>query len=145
MGLQVKARLAAARHSNCADRWDSQPIVGTIRRRAVPFRNVAGISKRLKFLDIDLVGVHDGKASTVTVGLRGLVGQLFREDNAHKVRRGLAGRVAQGLSGGGQAYGYRPDPLNKGQMLIVDDEAESSVVSFANTLMAYRPVKSLTA
>jgi site-specific DNA recombinase len=60
----------------------------------------------------------------VTVGLRGLVGQLFREDNAHKVRRGLAGRVEQGLSGGGQAYGYRPDPLNKGKMLIVEDQAE---------------------
>lgn len=37
---------------------------------------------------------------------------------------GLAGRVEQGLSGGGQAYGYRPDPLNKGKMLIVEDQAE---------------------
>ncbi|TPL02169.1 recombinase family protein [Mesorhizobium sp. B2-4-16] len=99
-------------------------IVEALDRLSRDMEDLAGISKRLKFLDIDLVGVHDGKASTVTVGLRGLVGQLFREDNAHKVRRGLAGRVAQGLSGGGQAYGYRPDPLNKGKMIIVDDEAE---------------------
>jgi hypothetical protein len=29
----------------------------------------AGISKHLEFLDIDLVGVHDGNANTVMVGL----------------------------------------------------------------------------
>jgi site-specific DNA recombinase len=99
-------------------------IVEALDRLSRDMEDLAGISKRLKLLDIDLVGVHDGKANTVTVGLRGLVGQLFREDNAHKVRRGLAGRVEQGLSGGGQAYGYRPDPLNKGKMLIVGDQAE---------------------
>src|SRR5258707_7915411 len=46
--------------------------------------------------------------NTVLVGLRGLVGQLYREDNAHKVRRGLAGRVGQGLNAGGRAHGYVP-------------------------------------
>ncbi len=98
-------------------------IVEALDRLSRDMEDLAGISKRLKFAGIDLVGVHDGVANTVTVGLRGLVGQLFREDNALKVRRGLAGRVKQGLSGGGQAYGYKPDPLNKGKLLIVEDEA----------------------
>jgi site-specific DNA recombinase len=40
------------------------------------------------------------------VGLRGLVGQLYREDIAHKVRRGQAGRVNKGLHAGGLTYGY---------------------------------------
>jgi len=57
------------------------------------------------------------------VGLRGLVGQLYREDNAHKIRRGLVGRVRQGLSAGGAPYGYHPDPNQKGKPLIVEDEA----------------------
>lgn len=48
--------------------------------------------------------------NAVLVGLRGLVGQLFREDNAHKVRRGQAGRVGQGLSPGGLTYGYTSIP-----------------------------------
>ncbi len=98
-------------------------IVEALDRLSRDMEDLAGISKRLKFAGIDLVGVHDGVASTVTVGLRGLVGQLFREDNVLKVRRGMSGRVKQGLSGGGQAYGYRPDPANKGRQLIVEDEA----------------------
>ena len=40
----------------------------------------AGIQKRLSFLGIEIRAVHDGV--TVLVGLRGLVGQLCREDNA---------------------------------------------------------------
>jgi len=58
------------------------------------------------------------------VGLRGLVGQLYREDNAHKVRRGLAGRVGQGLNAGGRAYGYVPIVGDKGKRIIVEAEAE---------------------
>jgi hypothetical protein len=47
-------------------------------------------------------------SGTVLVGLRGLVGQLFHEDNARKVRGCLAGRIGQGLNAGGKAYGYAP-------------------------------------
>jgi hypothetical protein len=42
--------------------------------------------------------VHEVIVNTVLVGLPGLVGQLFGEDNAHKVRRGQAGRIGQGLT-----------------------------------------------
>ncbi|HTE97987.1 MAG TPA: hypothetical protein VK621_05025 [Bradyrhizobium sp.] len=49
-------------------------------------------------LGIEIRAVHEGVVNTVLVGLRGLVGRLYREDSAHKVRRGLAGRVGQGLS-----------------------------------------------
>jgi site-specific DNA recombinase len=61
----------------------------------------------------------------VLVGLRGLVGQLYREDNAHKVRRGQAGRVGQGLAAGGLTYGYPPVPGDKGKRIIVETEADS--------------------
>jgi site-specific DNA recombinase len=46
------------------------------------------------------------------------------EDNAHKVRRGLAGRVNKGLHAGGLTYGYAYVPGDRGKRLIVEDEAE---------------------
>ena len=52
------------------------------------------------------------------------MGQLYREDNAHKVRRGLAGRVGQGLNAGGKAYGYTPAAGEKGKRVIVEAEAK---------------------
>lgn len=82
------------------------------------------IHKRLSFLGIKIRAVHEGVVNTVLVGLRGLVGQLYREDNAHKVRRGLSGRVGQGLNAGGNAYGDAPAIDEKGKRIIVEAEAK---------------------
>ena len=80
--------------------------------------------KQFMFHGIMMLSVHDGEGDTLTLGLRSLVGQLFREDNAKKVRRGLSGRIRAGLSAGGRSYGYRPEPGSKGKLLIIDREAE---------------------
>lgn len=53
--------------------------------------------KRLNFLGIEIRALHECQINTVLVGLRG-TGQLYREDNVHKVRRGMAGRIRAGLS-----------------------------------------------
>lgn len=98
-------------------------IVEELDRLSRDMEDLAGIHKRLSFAGIEIMAVHEGVASTVTVGLRGLVGQMFREDNARKIRRGLSGRVAQGLSAGGRAFGYRPHETEKGRMIIVEEEA----------------------
>lgn len=98
-------------------------IVEELDRLSRDMEDLAGIHKRLSFAGVEIAAVHEGVASTVTVGLRGLVGQLFREDNARKIRRGLSGRVGQGLSAGGKAFGYAPHPTEKGRLLIVEDEA----------------------
>jgi len=60
----------------------------------------------------------------VLVGLRGLVGQLYREDIAHKVRRGQAGRVNKGLHAGGLTYGYSYVLGDPGKRMIAEDEAD---------------------
>ncbi len=83
-------------------------VVEALDRLSRDMEDLAGIHKRLSFLGIEIRAVHEGVVNTVLVGLRGLVGQLYREDNAHKVRRGLSGRVGQGLNAGGRAYGYAP-------------------------------------
>jgi site-specific DNA recombinase len=99
-------------------------IVEALDRLSRDMEDLAGIHKRMSFLGIRILAVHEGEASTLMVGLRGIVGQLMREDNVHKIRRGMTGLVKQGLSAGGRAYGYRPDPLQKGGLLIVEEEAE---------------------
>lgn len=98
-------------------------IVEELDRLSRDMEDLAGIHKRLSFAGVEIMAVHEGVASTVTVGLRGLVGQLFREDNARKIRRGLSGRVSQGLSAGGRAFGYRAHPSEKGRLIIQEDEA----------------------
>ena len=99
-------------------------VVEEIDRISRDMEDMAGIYKRMQFLGIEIIGIHEGTASTVTVGLRSIVSQLFREDNARKVRRGMEGLVKSGLSAGGQAYGFRADPMNKGKLIQVPEEIE---------------------
>jgi hypothetical protein len=50
--------------------------------------DLAGIYKRLSFFGMEIDAVHDGTADSIMVGIRGLIGQMQREDGAKKVRRG---------------------------------------------------------
>jgi DNA invertase Pin-like site-specific DNA recombinase len=99
-------------------------IAEALDRLSRDMEDLAGIHKRLTFLGVEIRAVHEGVVNTVLVGLRGLVGQLYREDNAHKIRRGMIGRVGQGLNAGGLTYGYAPVPGDKGKRQIVEGEAE---------------------
>jgi DNA invertase Pin-like site-specific DNA recombinase len=99
-------------------------IVEALDRLSRDMEDLAGIHKRLSFLGIEIRAVHEGVVNTVLVGLRGLVGQLYREDNAHKVRRGQAGRVKQGLAGGGLTYGYAAVAGKSGERVVVETEAQ---------------------
>ncbi|WP_316233561.1 recombinase family protein [Bradyrhizobium sp. SZCCHNPS2010] len=99
-------------------------IVEALDRLSRDMEDLAGIHKRLCFLGIEIRAVHEGVVNTVLVGLRGLVGQLYREDNAHKVRRGQAGRVKQGLAGGGLTYGYAAIAGKSGERVVIETEAQ---------------------
>ena len=98
-------------------------IVEALDRLSRDMGDMASIHKHLQFANVRLIGVHEGEASTLTVGLRGLVGQMQREDNVHKIRRGMSGLVRDGLSAGGKVYGYASDPINTGHLIIVEQEA----------------------
>jgi site-specific DNA recombinase len=99
-------------------------IVEALDRLSRDMEDLAGIHKRLSFLGIEIRAVHEGVVNTVLVGLRGLVGQLYHEDNALKVRRGQAGRVKQGLAGSGLTYGYAAVSGKSGERVIVEAEAQ---------------------
>jgi site-specific DNA recombinase len=68
--------------------------------------DIAGIYKRLQYADIQLTTLSEGDVSELHIGLKGTMNALFLKDLAQKTRRGLRGRVEQGLSGGGNSFGY---------------------------------------
>ena len=98
-------------------------IVEALDRLSRDSEDLHGIYKRLSFAGIDVMAVHDGKADHVQVGIRGLVGEMYLKDLAHKTRRGLAGVVREGRSAGGKAYGYKPVLGMPGKLSIVEEEA----------------------
>tara|TARA_X000000950_G_scaffold203710_1_gene245200 strand:- start:24 stop:1640 length:1617 start_codon:yes stop_codon:yes gene_type:complete len=100
-------------------------VIEALDRLSRDMEDLAGLHKRLSFQGIEIRAVHEGKVDTILVGLRGLVGQLYREDNVHKVRRGMAGRVKDGLHAGGRAYGYQAIDGKKGELEIIPAEADT--------------------
>lgn len=82
--------------------------------------------RRLKFAGVRLIGVSDGvdterKSHKADVGLRGLMSEMYLDDLADKVHRGLTGRALAGASAGGLPYGYRITSI--GQRAIDDTQA----------------------
>src|SRR6056297_4086589 len=69
--------------------------------------DIAAIFKRLNHAGVRIVTLAEGEISELHIGLKGTMNALFLKDLAQKTRRGLRGRVEQGLSGGGNSYGYR--------------------------------------
>uniref|UniRef100_UPI00273DAF2F recombinase family protein n=1 Tax=Oceaniradius stylonematis TaxID=2184161 RepID=UPI00273DAF2F len=100
-------------------------IVEALDRLSRDQEDLAHIWKRLSFLGIEIRAVHDGTADAIQVGIRGLLGNLFLTDLAHKVRRGMDGVVRDGRHAGGKAYGYAPVPGQPGELEIVREEAET--------------------
>jgi site-specific DNA recombinase len=68
--------------------------------------DIAGLYKRMAYSDVKIVTLSEGEVSHLHVGLKGTMNALFIKDLADKTRRGQRGRVEQGKSGGGNAYGY---------------------------------------
>ena len=99
-------------------------VVEALDRISRDMQDLAGIHKRLTFYGIEIRAVHEGSVDTVLVGLRGLVGQLYREDGVRKIRRGMAGVIRANRHAGGRAYGYAPLPGERGRLTIAHHEAE---------------------
>jgi site-specific DNA recombinase len=67
----------------------------------------ATLFQQLSLIDIMIYTRAEGEVSELHVGLKGTMNALFLKDLALKTHRGIEGRVRQGKSGGGKAYGYR--------------------------------------
>ncbi|MCG7870525.1 MAG: recombinase family protein [Candidatus Thiodiazotropha lotti] len=69
--------------------------------------DIAGLFKRLEFAGVKIVTLSEGEITSLHIGLKGTMNEMFLRDLADKTRRGLRGRVENGKSGGGISYGYR--------------------------------------
>ena len=68
--------------------------------------DIAGIYKRLEFSGVKMITLSEGEITPLHIGLKGTMNQIFLKDLRDKVKRGQRGRIENGKSGGGNAYGY---------------------------------------
>jgi site-specific DNA recombinase len=69
--------------------------------------DIATMYKRLHFCGVEIITLSGGRVDLMDVGLLGTMNQLYRIENANKVRRGLIGRIREGKAPGNICYGYR--------------------------------------
>lgn len=67
----------------------------------------AGLFKRLKYEGVDMFTLSDNEITTLHIGLKGTVNQIYLTDLAEKTRRGQKGAVERGKIPGGISYGYK--------------------------------------
>ena len=68
--------------------------------------DMAGLFKRLSYLDIKILSLLEGEVNEMHIGFKGTQNALQLKQIAHGVRRGQKGRVKAGRIPGGNSYGY---------------------------------------
>jgi site-specific DNA recombinase len=82
------------------------------------------IRKRLEFYDVKLVTPADGVVTAMTAGLRALMDEQYIIQLAAASKRGMAGKIDQGLSASGILYGYDAVPGEPGKRVINEFQAK---------------------
>jgi site-specific DNA recombinase len=98
----------------------------------------AGIRKRLKFFGIGIETPGEGVVSPLVDGVRAVIDSEMLEDMKRHTRRGMRGRIKEGLSGGGLTYGYRPGD-SKGKRVIEPQEAATVLRIFGEYVAGRSP------
>lgn len=82
--------------------------------------------EQLKFRGIGMHTAAQGEMDTLKLSIFAGIAANYLETLRHETRRGLEGKVLEGLSAGGIPYGYRADPNTPGGRII--DEEQAAVV-----------------
>jgi site-specific DNA recombinase len=92
------------------------------------FRDQADYHAARKELDFLGITIHTatGKVTKIDGALRALMGEMYLENLALHVRRGLEGVIRDGRHAGGRAYGYSIVPGSPGELVI--DDAQAGIV-----------------
>jgi site-specific DNA recombinase len=78
--------------------------------------------QRLRFFGVGIETSSEGVVTPLIDGVRAALDSEYLEDLKRHTRRGMTGRVRDGLSAGGLTYGYAPGG-KKGERVIVEHEA----------------------
>jgi site-specific DNA recombinase len=81
-------------------------IVEAVDRLARKLSDIASVHDELQFHRATLHAVNVGAITTMHVGMLGTMAQIFLGDLREKTKRGQFGRVLQGKSAAGKAFGY---------------------------------------
>ena len=95
--------------------------MGTYLEQIFPFLGVRFISISDRYDSKD----YKGKSSDIEVQFKGLIADFYVKDQSVKVKAAVSTRRGKGEYCCGSApYGYRINPENKKELVIVEDEAE---------------------
>ena len=95
--------------------------MGTYLEQIFPFLGVRFISISDRYDSKDYIG----KSSDIEVQFKGLIADFYVKDQSVKVKSAVSTRRGKGEYCCGSApYGYRINPENKKELVIVEDEAE---------------------
>ena len=130
----LAAMMAAARRGEF-----SILLVESLDRISRDLEDLPGVYKRLEYVGVQILGVHEGVADHIQIGLRGLFGAIFLKDLAEKVRRGMAGVTRDGRHAGGRAYGYRAVAGRPGELEIEPSEGEVVQRIFSEYVQGHNP------
>jgi site-specific DNA recombinase len=112
-------------------------LVDDLSRLSRDSAETAQALKRLLFLRIRVIAVAEGWDSVapgakLTAAMKGLMNEAALDILALHTRRGQEGRIYEGLSAGGDVYGYNTEPMMLHNKVIgfrrVIDEAEADIV-----------------
>jgi site-specific DNA recombinase len=110
--------------------------------------DIATLYKNMRFRDIALFTVSEGRISELHIGLKGTMNAMYIRDLADKTHRGLEGLVLNGLNPGGKAYGYRKarkvavdGEEIRGHLEIVPEEAEIVIRIFREFAAGSSPIE----
>ncbi len=123
--------------AGAVERQFDDVVVESFDRVARSQSELPQVWEMLRFCGCELMAVDDGRASEISIGVRGLVGALYLTDLASKTRRGLAGKLAQGQRAGGLPYGYRPIAGRPGEHEIDRDQAAAVLRIFRDYAGGY--------
>ena len=93
-------------------------IVESLDRLSRDQADIHAINRQLTFHRVEIRTPGEGIATSIHVGLRGIVGEMFLKDLGNKVRRHHTGRALEGKIPGRVAYGYRTVPGKPGEREI---------------------------
>jgi site-specific DNA recombinase len=123
-GATMHGRVSLLRMVEDAERGGLDIIlVEHIDRLARNAADTIRLREEMEFRGIEIHTCASGLVTEMHAGLEGLMSAMYLKQLAVHVRRGQAGRVREGLSGGGITYGYVPVSGKRGERAIIEDEA----------------------
>lgn len=112
--------------------------LGTYLEQIFPFMGIRFISISDRYDSLDFIG----KASDIEVQFKGLIADFYVKDQSAKVKSAVATKRGKGQYACGNApYGYRLNPKDKNELLIVEEEAEVIRRVFQLTIERYTKIQ----